>query len=207
MNEQLRKKRETHYKSLAGRYSYAQWAWENNRWSKTEAILHILRFCLLPWLMLEPLRVKWRRWQRKDRREHGYGDTKYAINRDGDLYLVICPNCGWQNVDFDTAQRLFQCPYSTCSAKFRVYTEDGVVKLVDHRRGEIRLPAIAVYDPGCKVYRLGVVEEAPWWWSRREVWPDLKPNGMDAHGHHPYEIVSIGQEEPRNLPEQADKVQ
>ncbi len=130
----------------------------------------------------------YRRWQKQDHRPKRSGSAwlKFAICRDGDLYLVECPECHTQHVYYSERNKRFVC--TRCGVYFTVCTEDGVVKLYDHRNDDVRTPARAVYDLGAKVYRLGIAEDAPWWWEKKEVCRDLR-DGRDAHGHAPYQIV------------------
>lgn len=138
-----------------------------------------------------------------DRRKRGYGRTVYAVDRDGDLYLVECPQChdtqslffnrhtDEERVWFDESMpdRVFHC--SRCSIIFSVYLEDGLRKIRDHRTGNPPIPTRVVRDD-MGAYHLGISVEAPWWWKRYEIWPDLqnegKKAGYDAHGHYPYKI-------------------
>ena len=197
MDAQLRTQREHYHAELNRPFSYFKWAAYNKNLSLSEKVRRILHYGVWPLVTLVGPRARLGRWLKLDRRPRGYGDTKYAINRDGDLFLVICPMCSYQHVGFNAVPATFQCPYAPCSTTFRVYTEDGVIRLVDHRRGDVALPAVAVYDPAVKVYRLGVDADAPWWWKRREVHLDLY-EGVDAHGHEPYLILQHGETTERH---------
>lgn len=143
------------------------------------------------------LRKKWFRWKRRDRRPHCTGDRKFAINRDGDLFLVECPRCHRQDVfplrnvrpirykgmrlkPFDCCI----CGYGGDDGLFFVNPEDGVVKLRDYRRGNLVFPATVVYDEYGHGY-LGIWPDQPWWWRARDIYPDLR-DGRDGHGHAPY---------------------
>ena len=143
--------------------------------------------------LLGSIRRKCRRWERRDRRQKsGWAGTKWAVRRDGDYFLVECPQCHSQKVWFYKDKGLFECIKSyECKTVFSVYTEDGVVRLADHRRGDVRFPARAVYDPGCGLYRLGIEQSVPWWWSEKiRIERDLH-GGLDAHRHQPYKIVDV----------------
>lgn len=149
----------------------------------------------------ETLRRKMKRWQLVDRRKKAsYAHTKSAINRDGDLYLVECPVCGSQEVIRARDKTYFVCGRDH---RFRVYTEDGVVKLKDHRKGNIeRFPVKVVYDEA-HTARLGLEKDAPWWWRRVSIHRDLH-NGKDAHSHHKYEVLQA-REQTETRAEQPDR--
>jgi hypothetical protein len=148
-------------------------------------------FSVWPVLVLRGPRRAFRRWRRRDRRERarGHAGSKWAVNRDGDYGLVECPACHDQGVWFDREKRVFACRGGV-GHRFRVHLEDGVVQLRDHRRGDIvHFPATAVYDDAGKAWRLGLADDAPWWWARKEVYRDLRPDGKDGHGHQAYELL------------------
>ena len=135
------------------------------------------------------IRRWYRRWKRRDTRPRDYGTVKWAIRRDGDYFLVECPSCHSQRLWFNKDRWAFECSRSyRCKTTFTVYTEDGVVELVDHRRGNVQFPARAKRDPGCGLYRLGIEFDAPWWWDGLRIERDLH-GGWDAHRHQPYQIV------------------
>ena len=127
-------------------------------------------------------------FKKRDRRKKAWGITKYAINRDGDLFLVECPQCHRQCIQFVEKKKIFEC--YKCRIRFSVYREDGIVRLVDFRKGNIQhFPRTAYRDIDSeKFYRLGIENDAPWWWRKKAIYQDLH-NGMDAHGHKPYKIV------------------
>ena len=156
---------------------------------------------------LDWLQTQIRRYHLKDRRpKKGYSKTVYAVDRDGDLYLVECPQChDTQSILFNwryseerdeegyrkgraitevVPPKTFQC-YS-CDIGFHVYLEDGLRFISDHRDGVPPLPSKVVWDDRGKIH-LGISKDAPWWWNRREICRDLR-DGKDAHGHHKYEI-------------------
>lgn len=127
-------------------------------------------------------------FKKRDRRKKSWGTTKYAINRDGDLFLVECPECHSQYVWFVEGSKVFEC--YKCRIRFSVYREDGVVRLVDFRKGNIQyFPRTAYRDfyPD-HFYTLGIEGDAPWWWGKKAVYRDLH-DGMDAHRHQPYKII------------------
>lgn len=177
---------------------YFLYAW--GRWGVREGLSRWWQYRLWPDLKGERIRTRYRRWKRRERRPRSYGNTKIAVNRDGDFYLVECPKCHRQDVWLDrrSGEPIFRCRFGDCATAFKVYMEDGTVKFVDHRKGDIPLPAMAAFDPGSNIWRLGLVRDKdyPWWWSRREVCRDLRENGKDGHGHSAYEII--------DLPEQID---
>ena len=168
---------------------YFLYAW--SRWGIREGVSRWWEFEGWPRLKGERLRRRYRRWKRRERRPKSYANSKTAINRDGDFYLVECPECHSQDIWCDRETWLFHCKYMHGRA-FRVYTEDGVVKMLDHRDGDIpHFPTMAAHDPGANVWRLGLrKEDHPWWWTRRKVYRDLH-GGKDAHGHRAYEPVEI----------------
>jgi hypothetical protein len=131
----------------------------------------------------------YKEWRLIDRRKRlGWPRNVWAINRDGDLGLVECPKCNeFQTVTFCREDKSFEC--YVCDCHFDVYLEDGVVRLKDHREGNVKTPTKAVTDE-TGILRLGIDRDAPWWWERKEVYRDYNPdNGMDGHGHYPYAIL------------------
>jgi hypothetical protein len=113
---------------------------------------------------LEWLQDKIRNYHLKDRRKKRYGHTVYAVDRDGDLFLVECPSChdtqsilfNWHYSEERDAEgyrkgnaitevvppKTFQC-YS-CDIGFHVYLEDGLRRIIDHRDGVPPLPSRVV---------------------------------------------------------------
>ena len=168
------------------------------------------------WWKYEASPMRWPRLIREriqeynliDRREKcSYAHRTYAVDRDGDLYLMECPQCHqvqsvtvyhWQTDDpchrcGKTGETHFHC-YHCSDIGFNVYLEDGLREILDHRTGNPPNPAKAVRDEQNK-YRMGIDADAPWWWRRYEVWYDYNPkNGKDAHGHKPYVIWTIDPE-------------
>lgn len=145
----------------------------------------------------DPLRRLARRWRLRERRPklRGYTSAKYAIDRDGDLFLVECPVCHDQGVFWDQERRVFACRGGSMNGHaFRVYLEDGVRPIRDHRKGDVReFPAAVVYDDAVKTWRLGLKRDAPWWWRRRDLYRDLH-DGKDGHGHKPYVVLGTYQD-------------
>ena len=133
--------------------------------------------------------LAWRFIDRRKKRRSGY-HTVYAVNRDGDYGLVECPLCNqFQHIHFSREMKAFECFH--CIAAFRVYLEDGLLGVRDHREGNISTPAMMVEDDG-GVFHLGIDMCAPWWWRRRKVYRDYNPNnGKDGHGHELYDILVI----------------
>ena len=152
-----------------------------------------------------------------DRRpKYKYGSLRvYAVDRDGDLYIIECPQChqmqrlscyrkykdtgeilGEGKTDPTTIPREERCcfcynPYThfhchTCAIGFSMYLEDGLRELLDFREGNPPLPTHVVRAPESKTQYLGLEKDAPWWWTKREVYKDLH-DGKDGHGHKPYE--------------------
>ena len=127
-------------------------------------------------------------FKKRDRRKKSSGTTKYAINRDGDLFLVECPECHRQHVWYEKGKKGFEC--YKCRIIFSVYREDGVVKLVDFRKGDIQYfprTAYREFYPD-HLYVLGIEGDAPWWWGKKAIYRDLH-DGMDAHRHRAYKIM------------------
>jgi len=127
-------------------------------------------------------------FKKRDRRKKSWGTTKWVINRDGDFFLVECPQCNSQHVSFLKKRFVFEC--YKCRIIFSVYREDGVVKIIDYRDGDIKdFPRTSYRDiHPASIRRLGIEGDAPWWWQSKAVYRDLH-NGMDAHGHQPYKIL------------------
>lgn len=127
-----------------------------------------------------------------NRPRDNYGTGKWAINRDGDYYLVECPSCHRQCISRDKAHGRFICSY--CDIGFVVYTEDGAFSFRDYREGNVNFPANLVWDEAGNGY-LGLTEDAPWWWRRRDIYRDLRKDGKDGHGHQLYETVPLSRQE------------
>jgi hypothetical protein len=138
-----------------------------------------------------------RRYHLVDRRnKKTYSHAVYAVDRDGDLYLVECPKChDTQHLIFNRKSEgrlytnavpvnTFQC--FLCDIGFWVYLEDGLREIKDHREGVPPLPSMVVRDDRGTIH-LGIAKDAPWWWTRREICRDLH-DGKDAHGHKRYEV-------------------
>lgn len=190
---------------LENPFSYFFYA--KGRWGTAEAVKRVWRFHLHPRNIAHNIHDKYREWKLVDRREKkAWSRTVYAVDRDGDLYLVECPQChDIQSVHMysykeekpcwncgKTGETHFHC--SRCSGMgFNVYLEDGLRKIEDHREGNVSLPSKLVWDDNNKIH-LGISANAPWWWRRREVWRDLQANGMDAHGHKPYVVWQVDPE-------------
>ncbi len=144
-------------------------------------------------------------FKKRDRRKKAWGLTKWAINRDGDFFLVECPKCHTQHVSYLKSRKLFEC--YKCKIIFSVYREDGVVKIIDHRKGNIKdFPRTSYRDiyPD-SFHRLGIEGDAPWWWRKKAVYRDLH-DGMDAHRHKPYKIIEQTKEIDESSPQTQDTV-
>lgn len=149
------------------------------------------RYHLHPRNAVEWGQQKYRRWRLTDRRKKGWARTVFAVNRDGDFFLVECPSCHeTQGPRLEekcercpTERRHFHC--DRCEIGFSVDLEDGVAKILDHREGTPPLPTTMVREEPAGVLHLGIAPDAPWWWVRRELCRDFR-NGKDAHGHQPY---------------------
>jgi len=180
------------------------------RWGLLEGITRYWKYEISPHNWAEWAHGVRRRWKLVDRREKkGWSLQVYAIDRDGDLYLVECPKCHQTqhllfNLDLDqpweqrhsdapkvwtdaVPPKTFQC--CTCSIGFRVHLEDGIRQIQDHREGTPPLPSVVVWDDNHKMH-LGITADAPWWWKRREICRDLH-GGKDAHGHKRYEVFPL----------------
>lgn len=180
-----------------GYFFYATW-----RWGLAEGIKRYWTYHLHPRNIIERWARRYRVWKRIDRRDkQGYSRSVYAVDRDGDLYLVECPQCSridiFFNWDYENKKaytdtvppKAFQC--SMCEIGFTVYLEDGLRRLRDHRKGVPPLPSIVVWDDTGTCH-LGIAKDAPWWWRRREIYRDYDPDtGKDGHGHYKYEIFPV----------------
>ena len=173
------------------------------RWGLAEGITRYWEFHLHPRNLVQWAQDRYRRYKLVDRRPKSYSRIVYAINRDGDFYLVECPRCHkTQGLGFNwsyegkkpysdiSPPKTFQC--HECDIGFWVHLEDGLRDILDHRMGTPSLPSVIVFDG--KIIRLGLAKDAPWWWTRREIYRDLQPNGKDGHNHHPYEIFPLKQD-------------
>ena len=137
------------------------------------------------------------------RKKRGYSVRVYAVDRDGDLYMVECPQRHQiQRVsvhrrkdsdgkpsdpchDCENPNTHFHC--FICEIGFGVYLEDGLRELKDFREGNPPLPTKIVIALGTNDRYMGITTDAPWWWTRREVYRDFNDeNGKDGHGHKPY---------------------
>jgi len=177
--------------------------WAIKQFGLAEGLWRWFRWHGSPHLIPGRIRDRYRVWRLIDRRKKkSYSRTVYAVDRDGDLYLIECPKChNTQTVvkyggrDEEPCNRCgkpgpthFHCYRCPSDFGWDVYLEDGLRELKDHRDGNPPNPCIAVRDDN-NTYRLGIDKEASWWWRRYEVWYDFNPdNGKDAHGHKPYVI-------------------
>jgi hypothetical protein len=175
-------------------YSIARFGVRNGLWRIWEYHLHPKN--AWHWTLR-----RYRKLKLIDRRpKKGWNNTVYAVDRDGDLFLVECPKGHHtQHVFFNwnyeekkactnsVPPKTFEC--LSCGIGFRVYLEDGLRRIRDHRDGTPPLPSMVVWDDNHELH-LGISKDAPWWWKRREIYRDLH-DGKDAHGHKPYEIFPI----------------
>lgn len=138
---------------------------------------------------MRTLRQIIRGWIRKDRRPKTFCHVKFAVDRDGDLFIIECPKCHSQvYLDKEGEWGTFRCNYHGCRTLFQIYTEDGIRIIKDFRDGDLEKGAVLVYDN--KELCAGIDADAPWWWPRRYLsGRDLRPNGKDAHGHKAYQIL------------------
>lgn len=171
------------------------------RFGLAEGLIRYWKYELHPRNAWDWTKRRRRQYKLVDRRpKKSWHRTVYAVDRDGDLFLVECPQChdtqsiifNWdyerQSTYVDSVPaKVFQC--SMCSIGFRVYLEDGLRRIVDHRDGVPPLPSKVVWDDNRTIH-LGISGDAPWWWRRREIERDLH-DGKDAHGHKPYELVPV----------------
>ncbi len=180
-------------------YAIARFGVADGLWRTWEYHLH-------PKNAWQWLRRRWRKFRLVDRRPKTWSRTVYAIDRDGDLFLVECPRCHatqhllfnldleqpWEERNGPTPRyftetvppKTFLC--GACDIGFKVYLEDGIRQIRDHRKGVPPLPSVVVWDDNRTIH-LGIAKDAPFWWQRREICRDLH-DGKDAHGHKPYEI-------------------
>lgn len=126
------------------------------------------------------------------REQRHHPNIKYAIDRDGDLYIVECPVCHMEDALYWNAkEELFECERGMhCQAKFKVYTEDGVFKFLDHRNGDIPYKNYVVFKIDNE-WHAGINEKVFWFFPKRNLYHrDLvKERGKDAHGHDYYLIL------------------
>jgi len=140
------------------------------------------------------------------RKKCSYSRSTYAVDRDGDMYLIECPQCHRiQSLSVQYRGEAAPCPRcgkhgqthfhcSFCPIGFSVYLEDGLREILDHRYDNPPNPSKVVRDDQGK-YRMGIDTDAPWWWRRCTVYYDYNPeNGKDAHGHEPYTVWQISSE-------------
>jgi hypothetical protein len=148
------------------------------RWWKHFASPYaIVRYWILWFTLL------FQEYKKVDRRKKMEGASNvWLINRDGDYFVPECPTCHTTHLCFVKEKSYFEC--YMCSQFVSIYLEDGIILALDHRRGNIPLPTYVVIDDNNK-WHIGIEEEAPSWWQRREIYRDLH-NGKDAHGHHYY---------------------
>ncbi len=181
------------------------------RWGILEGIQRYWTYEISPHNWVEWAQHRYHHWQLVDRREKkSWSLNVWAIDRDGDLYLVECPQChqtqhlvfnldldqSWEQRNSDAPKvwteavppKTFQC--CSCDIGFRVHLEDGIRQIRDHREGTPPLPSTVVWDDNGTM-RLGITAEAPWWWQRREICRDLRPDGKDAHGHKRYVVFPL----------------
>ena len=161
-----------------------------HRFGWREGLCRFWTYSLSPVNLWNWTRDKYAAWRLVDRRRklNGCCRNVYLVNRDGDLGAVECPECHrLQGLGFDKISYLFECSY--CGILFKVYLEDGLIKVRDHREGNIPLPGRCVEDDKGD-YHLGIDKDAPWWWRRSRIYRDYNPkNGLDGHGHKPYDII------------------
>jgi ribosomal protein L37AE/L43A len=115
----------------------------------------------------------------------------YAVNRDGDLGYIECPDCHKLDLKKKT---IFMC--KDCGQHFMIYTEDGIkyfptyvgigisasgaIKLVKEKDGHFSTYVMPrEYNSITKEMKV------------TELWRDLQSNGKDAHGHDFYRKVNI----------------
>lgn len=190
--------------------TFTYFVYATKRWGLAEGVKRTWKHYVSPSAQL----FKYRQWaeerRRIDRREKkNYSRTVYAINRDGDMYVVECPSCNdhqgvWcfrpserspdgsylREAFCDICQSVrrmhFHC--GRCGIGFDVHLEDGFCKIQDHRDGVPPFPTKLVIDDNGG-YHMGISADAPWWWKRTDGYRDYNPeNGKDGHGHELYRI-------------------
>ena len=115
----------------------------------------------------------------------------YAVNRDGDLGYIECPDC--HKIDLKK-KIVFMC--KDCGQHFMIDTEDGIKNFPTYAgigvsaSGTIKL--VKEQDGYFSTYVMpreynNITREM----KVNELWRDLQPNGKDAHGHDYYRKVNI----------------
>ena len=166
------------------------------RFGFREGLRRYWAYHLSPVNWYEWLKTRYTEWRLRDRRKKlGWSRTVYVVNRDGDFGLIECPQCNqFQTLYFQRETRDFDC--CTCGLRFDVYLEDGLVKMQDHREGNLPTPGTCVEDNTGR-WHIGIAEDAPWWWKRKSIHRDFNPNtGRDGHDHYPYAILPPRPQQP-----------
>lgn len=163
------------------------------RWGIGKGLSMWWEFQASPQAISKSLKRKYKLWKLTDRRKKRNWSRKvYAANRDGDYYLIECPEChDQQRFYYVKENHNFECG---CGVIFQVYLEDGLLEIEEHRDGNLLLPTKMVQDD-MGHWHTGITVDAPWWWTRRDLYPDLQENGKDGHGHYEYKIVGRRQEQ------------
>jgi hypothetical protein len=133
----------------------------------------------------------------------GYRQTQYvhAVNRDGDMHFIECPECHTTNVN---SLRLFGC--KKCHTRFSLYGEDGFqTYCVESESGTV--------NPFDKKITLLRLKSNDWFLKNhlprndgtlddlKKEFPDMKViklyqdldriSGKDAHGHEKYKRYAL----------------
>jgi len=195
--------------SIENGWTYLPYAVERFGW--VDGFRRWWRYHASPAAQYETFRYWRKRRSLIDRREKkSWSQTVHIIDRDGDFYIVECPQCNdvhglwchrpWEKItdeQWEAGVRETYCDQcqkdrkshfhcSRCDIGIDLHWEDGYHRMKDHREGRPPLPIQAVKDDNGK-WHLGIHADAPWWWTRREVCRDYRPEtGKDAHGHEKY---------------------
>ncbi len=116
-------------------------------------------------------------------------NVKYAIDRDGDLFLVECPVCHFEDALHYNGEFFECCRGIHCESRFLVDTEDGVFSFLDHREGEVPLPTrVLKFD---EEWHCGIDESVFWFLPSRIIYKRdlIGTTGKDCHGHNYYRIL------------------
>lgn len=125
----------------------------------------------------------------------------HAVNRDGDLYFIECPECHTTNVN---ALKLFGC--KSCHTRFSLYGEDGFKSFrVESESGPVSAHSNRIHLLQLKTGDYFVKEHLPrndgQLGELKKAFPEMKvielsrdfrsDTGKDAHGHQRYKRYAL----------------